>query len=87
MLPRIIPPERHPRQPLVDGCQRLLALGPFVARLPVDPELRIGRGAVRHNGAATQDLVEAAERGGIARRHETDANLIDVLRTIDLRQG
>ena len=36
VLARIIPPERHPRQPLVDGCQRLLALGPFVARLPVD---------------------------------------------------
>ena len=35
MLARIIPPERHPSQPLVDGCQRLLALSPFVARLPV----------------------------------------------------
>ena len=52
VLATIIPPERHPRQPLADGCQRLLALGPFVARLPVDRELRIGRRAVRHDGTA-----------------------------------
>ena len=61
-------PERGLRQPFVDGRKRFPALGPVVARLSVHFELCVGRCAASHDGAATHDLVEAAERGSIVRR-------------------
>ena len=57
LLFRVAALERCLRKPFIDSRQRLLALGSFVTRPMVDRELRIRRGAVRHDGAAMQDFV------------------------------
>ena len=49
--------ERCLHKPFIDSRQRLLMLGSFVTRPMKDRELRIRRGAVRHDGAAMQDFV------------------------------
>jgi hypothetical protein len=57
VLAGIIPAERPLRQPFVDGRERLLALGPFVTRLPIERELRIG---FRISGANGGNVVACA---------------------------
>ena len=54
LLFRVAPLERCLRKPFIDSRQCLLALGSYVTRPMVDRELRIRRGAVRHDGAAMQ---------------------------------
>ena len=68
VLARSIPPERGLRQPFADGRQRFLTLGPFVARLPVHRQLRIGRCGVLRDGVARGNARPRAARGARYRR-------------------